>query len=324
MKLRHKSSHIPCKNLSTLVWEGDHLVDATTSQRLELDGTFSRSEFLIGFPFDRAISLRDASALWAVTYDNRGTKALLFRNGKAVRELNRSLYHAKAFDYPMTLTKTASGRGVIVHCPRDYDELVFEDAETGEILGAKKSENMEFHSRLAVSPDGGFLVSAGWFWHPLNGAWLCPISDITGMSGRPPKEADFSFGFGAEIDSVAFLQNDHLVVATSAEIVNGPLRLGVWSIGDDRWNSTVEIGQVAGAIMPWRDWVISFYEHPKAIELATGAVVHSWEHIYSGRQIGAIDLGEPAPPPIALDPVGGRFAIAGQDGVAVITLECAP
>jgi hypothetical protein len=25
-----------------------------------------------------------------------------------------------------------------------------------------------FHSRLAVSPDGRFLLSAGWVWHPLS------------------------------------------------------------------------------------------------------------------------------------------------------------
>lgn len=72
--------------------------------------------------------------------------------------------------------------------------------------------------------------------------------------------------------------------------------------------------------MPWREWVISFYECPKAIELATGKIVHRWEQIYSGRQIGSIDLGESAPPPMAFDPIHGRFAVQGSEGISVVTL----
>jgi hypothetical protein len=99
------------------------------------------------------------------------------------------------------------------------------------------------------------------------------------------------------------------------------MQLGVWSISNDRWDSVVELAEFFGALMPWRDWVISFYGHPKAIEIATGVVVHRWEHIYSGRQVGAIKLGDPVPPPIALDPQKGRFAVSGPEGLTVVALE---
>jgi hypothetical protein len=143
------------------------------------------------------------------------------------------------------------------------------------------------------------------------------------------RKVDWDIDFGAEVDSVAFLGEDALVVATTDEVVNevvpptglGPMRLGVWSIVDEKWTSVVELREACGTMMAWRDWVISFHDHPKAISLATGEVVPSWEGLSSGRQLGPIDGGKPAPPQLALDPVRGRFAIAGPDGVTVVTLS---
>lgn len=95
---------------------------------------------------------------------------MLYRNWKQQRELNRSYYFAKDFDYPIALAAISGGRVVIIHCPNSYDTVEIEDAETGEVLGKKKSDKMEFQSRLSVSADGRFLLSRGWFWHPLGGA----------------------------------------------------------------------------------------------------------------------------------------------------------
>ena len=133
-KLYQKVIHIPCKQLQTLAWDGDELVDVTSERRLRLDGTFEGSKFLLGYAFDRGLCVRGADACWTVAYDNRGTKALLLRNGKIHRQLNRDYYFAQDFDYPIALKRTAKGRVVILHCPRSYNELEFEDAESGEIL----------------------------------------------------------------------------------------------------------------------------------------------------------------------------------------------
>lgn len=327
-QLNHRKLLTPCKSLSTLAWDGDELVDVTRNQRFRLDGTCTSTQFFLGYPFDRGLCLRDGETLWTIAYDNRGTKAVLLKNGTIHSQFNRSYYFAKSYDYPIALAKTAKGRVVLIHCPNSYDLLELTDAETGEVRGTRKPRNMEmeFHSRLMVSPNGALLLSAGWFWHPLNGAWLTSLNDFDLPSAW---STDFGFGWGAEIDSVAFLGNDHVVVGTTSEVVNedvpatglGPMKLGLWSISDKQWVSVVDLTEPCGTIMPWGDWVISFYDHPKAIELSTGVVVHRWESISTGRQIGSIELGDPVPPPIALDPVGGRFAVGGPDGVTVVTLN---
>jgi hypothetical protein len=69
--------------------------------------------------------------------------------------------------------------------------------------------------------------------------------------------------------------------------------------------------------------VISFYKFPKAIEIATGRVVHEWRHLSSGQQVGSIESGDPPPPPIALDAQNGRFAVASPSEIAVVTLAAA-
>ncbi len=54
-----------------------------------------------------------------------------------------------------------------------YNRLEIEDARTGEPLtaGPEREPDDFFHSRLAVSPSGRYLLSAGWVWHP----WGCLV-----------------------------------------------------------------------------------------------------------------------------------------------------
>src|SRR5258706_4648457 len=326
MRLCQTTAQISCDGVSTLVWDGDDLVDVTSNQRIRLDGSITRRQFGLGYEFDRAVGFRGSDTFWAVAYNNRRTAAALMKEGQFHRQLNRDFNHADRFDYPVTLADRGSGRIVVIHCPRSYDTLAFEDAETGEILDVKRTKGMEFHSRLAISPSGRFLLSAGWFWHPLCGVWICDISE---SAGGISKSDELAISYGYEFDAAAFLDDRHVVLTTTTEEVNaeipnmglGPLKLGVRSIQENRWNSIADLTECSGTIMPWRDWIISFYEHPKAIELATGAVVHRWDELYSGRQVGAIDLGDPPPPQIALDSQGGRFAVSGPQGITVVTLS---
>ena len=324
MKLQHVSTIVECPDMSALAWDDEELIDVLSGRAIQLDGTVSSRAFSTPYPFDRAFCTRSGDTLWTLAYLNRGTKAVLSRNWEVHRDLNRSYYFAYAYDYPIALGRLPTGRTVVVHCPKAFNVVECEDAESGEILWTKKTDGMEFHSRLSISPNGKFLLSAGWFWHPLGGAWLCSLEDD---SGELDKEVAFSFG--AEIDSAAFLDDDNVVISSTGEVVNeetpksglGPLQLGVWSISGAKWLSTVAIATTTGTIMPWRDWVISFYEHPKAIELATGKVVYVWDHLDSGRQIGSIELGTPSPPRMALNAKKGRFAIRDENTIHVVSLE---
>lgn len=325
MSFDQESRIIECPNVSNLAWDGGVLIEVTTGRRISLDGGVSSGTFFTPYSFDRSICLRNDNTLWSVAYDNRGTKALLFKNWKEQRELNRSYYFAERYDYPIALARVADGRVVVIHCPNSFNTVELEDAESGEVLWTRKTDNMEFHSRLAVSDDGRFLLSAGWFWHPVGGAWLCPVS--FGSQIGSAKEVGFSFG--AEIDGAAFLDEDHIVISSTDEVINedisgssiGPMQLGVWSISEGRWISTVPISTVTGTIMPWNKWVISFYEHPKVIELATGRIVHTWAEIDSGHQIGSIEIGTPPPPVLAFNQSKGMFALADSKGIRVISLR---
>lgn len=311
---------------TALAWDGEVLVDVTTERRIGPDGSVSAASFYTSFKFDRGLCLRDGDAVWSIAYVNRGTKALLFKDGREHRELNRSYYFAEAYDYPIALALVDT-RAVVLHCPTAYNIVEAEDAESGKILWSKKTEEMEFHSRLAVSENGKFLLSAGWFWHPFGGAWVCPVD----FDSEADSVREVAFSFGAEIDGAAFLDDDHVVVSSTHEVIDGedgfsgstigPMQLGVWSISEARWTSTVPIATVTGPIMPWKDWVISFYEHPKAIELSTGRIVQTWPEIDSGHQIGSIKLGDPPPPTLAFNQRLGMFAVADGPRIHIVSLH---
>ena len=323
MSLNQENRTIECPYVSTPAWDGNVLIDAATGRTLSEDGTVSSKGFHTPFVFDRALSARSGDVLWSVVWENRGTKALLFKNWKEHRELNRSYYFADDYDYPIALTRTCDGRVVVAHCPHSFNVVELEDAESGEALWTRKTEHMEFHSRLSFSENGKWLLSAGWFWHPVDSAWLCPI-DIA----KPTVDPEIGFSSGAQIDCAAFLDNDHLVVSSTEDVIGdkmfpsgiGPMQLGLWSIPEQKWVSMVPISAVTGTIMPWRRWVISFFEHPKAIELSTGKVVHTWPEIDSGRQVGSIQLGAPKPPAMAINPRNGRFAVCDEKRVHIVSL----
>lgn len=310
-----------------MLWEGNDLVDVTSGMRVHEDGSISRRTLVSAYPFDRAIGLRGGGAFWSVAYANRQTKAILSKDGKILRELARSFYFAAAYDYPIALARGPAEDVLLIHCPKHLNILEIEDAETGRTLATRKVREMEFHSRLAVSPDSRHLLDAGWFWHPVGGAWLCSLSEL--MTSEGLEAFGHAFSFGAEIDSVAFQDDDHVVVSSTDEVINeeipptgiGPRQLGLWSIPGSCWRSCVNLDGPSGAMMPWKDWVILFYEFPKAVEIGTGKIVHRWDKLYSGRQVGSIDLGDPPPPQIALDPKQGRFAVQGPEGITIVSLE---
>lgn len=324
MNLEVQEIEIACPNIATLAWDKDEVVDVTSGVRASVDGTVSQRTLVMTYRFDRAISLRSGQTFWAIAYTNRDTKAVLMKDGRIVRELNRSFYCAESYDYPITIAKDHSGRVVIAHCPREFNLLEIEDAESGEALLSLKSKHMEFHSRLAMSRDGLFLLDAGWFWHPWCGACVFEIEQSSDPLANGERTV---FSSTTEVDAVAFLGKDRLVVSLfpkeEDEAKPNHLRskqLGVWSLVDQRWESKIDLHEPTGTIKPWKNYLVSFYNHPKLIDLATGRVVHRWEHLYSGKQVGPIDLGDPPPPPIAIDPERGRFAIADSQKITIVCL----
>jgi hypothetical protein len=312
------------------MWDGAEVLDITSGQRGNIDGSLTPRLINMTYRFDRAIGLRSFGVDWAVAYTNRNTKAVLIRNGHTHRELNRSFYCAEDYDYPVTIGTDSTNRGVIIHCPNSFDVLEIEDAENGVVLDSLKSKEMEFHSRLNLSSAGRFLIDAGWFWHPWRGVAVFEIARSADGAIQFKKDATLSTAFSAknEIDSATSPGNSLLAVSSVSDYPGEepepgslhPKQLGVWSLTERIWESKVDLSESVGMMMPWKEWVVSFFDHPKLSELATGKIVHRWDKIYSGRQLGPITLGDPVPPPIALDPANGRFAVANSKTVTLVSL----
>ena len=101
----------------------------------------------------------------------------------------------------------------------------------------------------------------------------------------------------------------------------GPGELGVWSFAQERWLRRCRPTERIGTLMPLGDYAVGFYDHPKLIDLSTGAVVQSWPDLFSGRQTSGIIWGlKEGRPRLALDARNARFAVAEAEGVTVVQL----
>jgi len=78
-----------CRDVKSLVWIGDELIDlAAGGRRFALDGTVDNPHVFYAFRFDRATA--SPSGAYAALYSSLGTKGLILKDGRLVREINRS------------------------------------------------------------------------------------------------------------------------------------------------------------------------------------------------------------------------------------------
>jgi hypothetical protein len=308
----------------SLSWDGDVLVDwVGGGARYGLDGTVRPSGIYYAYKFDRAITSPDAR--FQVLYDALGTKAILLEHGKLLRELNRSYYHANAYEYPIALF-IVEGRHLLAHCPNEYNELEIEDVLTGQLISKRSTRACDFfHSRLQTSPDSLYLLSAGWVWHPLDTIQIYAISDAMrnpSILDGPGLNLEKNFGDAdglLEIHNAAFSGNDRLVLACEQD--NGTdTRICVVDLTSMTTISSATMTEPAGTLMPVGDHVVCFYRHPRLVDQRTGLTVTAWPELASGVQNSSIMHHHDAPPPIAIDAQRMRFAVVGPDAITVIQL----
>jgi hypothetical protein len=278
------------------------------------------------YRFDAAI--QSPSGRYAVIYERLGTKAVLIRNGKFLRELNRSYYCADEYDYPIAFVPGPDGAELIAHCPDEYNRVEFDDAETGRriaVIGERKPSDF-FHSRFQVSPGGRWFMSAGWVWHPVDTVDVWPLSEAVAnpaLLDTPgvPIEAD------TDINDAVFIDDDRLLLSSNADReafygkVDGmtPGTLGIFDLSSRKFESIVKVHEHVGQML-WlgNGRIVSFYKHPKVIEVATGEVLHRWPDINSGERCGCISGYLGKLPHIAIDPVRKRFAMATDKQLDVV------
>jgi hypothetical protein len=320
----------------SLRWRGDTLIDwASGGVRYELDGSCSRPAIHYAYPFDHAAVSSDG--LYVAIVTRLGTKGLLLKDGRIIREINRSFYYANAYEYPIAFLNLPDGGTAIAHCPDEYCKLEIEEVESGKRLTSRTSKPRDFfHSRLMVSSDNRFLVSAGWIWHPFDDAL---VYDLGRAIEQPESlDADTSKDFplsqsGVMITSAAFAESGFLVVTATDDYYDpddidpteqdmlGYYQIGVYDLYAKSFRRKAQLTEPAGELMPLgENYAIGFYQHPKLIDLETGAILRKWEELNSGDQLGSIIWHQKKLPPLALDPVNKRFAVASEREITVIQL----
>ncbi|HEY2794091.1 MAG TPA: hypothetical protein VGJ28_17125 [Micromonosporaceae bacterium] len=310
---------IPTKRrIVALDWDGDDLVSG--DYRWAPDGTTNNPRPIrrhIPEPFDQTITF----GAFRVVYVERGTKALLYQGDDLIRELNRSYYHASDFDYPIALGALPNGRNIVVHCPDQYNTLQIDDAATGERLttGSRKPVDI-FHSRLAISPDGRHLLSAGWYWQPEG---VAEVFDLTAaLESAEHLDGDGVTGLMSSVEdevwSACWLDADRLAVSSGEVEESG--QFGVWSLDADDWTFRSEVAFPIGILRPVGGKLLCLYGHPRLIDPDTGTVLLEWPEVDAGRRAGSYGVTHYPTPITAIHPDGDRVAIAQPDGIAVLHL----
>jgi hypothetical protein len=336
--MRFSKTIIPAKNVCSLNWCGDTLIDwVGGGAAFHLDGRQSRSLVNWAFPFDSAQSTGDGR--FVVIYQRLGTKALLLREGKLLRELNRSFYHAHIYEYPICIWQNADGRPLIAHCPEKYCRIEIDDAETGNRLtsGAARKPADFFHSRLAVNCDGTRLLSAGWVWHPLD----CVVTFDIAEGLRNPSHLDQGAWAPASHDvslteesSACWQTRERLILVHPLRKMNPlkkiphqrttsvyiPLELLFTTLFPNTMFSLPE--ELPGAMMPLgKNHVVCFFNHPKVISLDSGEITTRWKELSTGNQKSSICMDKTFIPPLAIDAKNQRFAVFGPSDITVIQIE---
>ena len=254
----------------------------------------------------------------------------------AIRELDRSFYYANAYEYPIALLRLPDGREVIAHCPESYCRLEIDDLTTGKRLTKSTDRELKdyFFSRLTANEKGTKLLVAGWVWHPMD---VIAVYDIEAAL-RDPHTLD-SHGIGiwvvSEENSGAFIDNDTIAVTEFSEKEEyendedeDPVRvyesrtLSIYDLASGKQTFTRDIETRVGTFMPLGpDTIVSFYEHPKVIDIQTGKIIHEWPALKTGKQTSSIIWGIEPVPPLAIDAIHHRFAVATRDSIEVIQIK---
>ena len=327
---------LPARDARALAWVGGHLFDIAAGwTEYPLDGAMPTSRYSGYGPGFDAASVAPKGDVVALV-QSTGTKGLLLDRGtNLIREVDRSYYHAMAFRYPIALFTLPSGRTGVVHCPKDYNRLEIEDALTGELLTGGIARDAEdfFHSRLAVSSSGRYLLSAGWVWQPWESLVVYDLrralSDARTLDSVRSEVFAMIGVVQAEVSGACFSADD-VVLSTSAEPNEpedpddlGPDMLARWSIKERRFLWRRQLSETAGDLVPFGDCVLSLYRQPRLYDAGTGELVAEWPGLDTRLAAGSIvwRRGFSGPARVAVDEPKRRFAVTDGQRIVVIEMD---
>lgn len=308
----------------TISWRGNDLIDWATGRKIT--GGSDLPDRLPSYAFDFDAAITSADGQYALIFKKLGSKALLLKNGKMLREINRSYYQAEVYEYPAVFFVAPNGRTYLAHCPEAYCQLDFEDVETGEVItrAADRKPQDYFYSRLEVSPDNKWLISKGWVWHP----WDMVIAFNIEACIQNPLLLDSvqkSPDVDAEVGMAGFISNHEVLIgaigeselmddeADNAEALK-PGQLVVWNLETDALSAAVTIKGPFGNIFPIDDtYTWDLLECPRIINYRTGEVVDQLEEFTVSPQTSSI-IHHMEAPRIAYNRELNAVAVLTKDG----------
>ena len=275
------------------------------------------------YSFDGAITSEGGE--YAFIYQKLGTKGLLLKNDDLLREINRSYYCANVYEYPAAFV-TLNGITYLVHCPIRYCQIDFENVETGEIITNIPGRDTDgfFHSRLEISPSRKFLMSKGWFWHPLDDIFIFDIDDCI-SNPLLLDEPKLRHNSSTEICTASFISDFKVLIGSSDEIIDDesehfPLKhIAVWNIETDTISTPIKVDGEFGNLFAISDELAwDTFEYPKIININTGEILEKLESVNSGKQRSSI-VGKDDLTQIVLNPLTKQLAILCGDNIEVFT-----
>ena len=314
----------------TLTWVGDDLVDWVSGRVFRSGEKTDFAEGSVPYKFDSVLTVPDGKGY--VLYERLGTKALLLYEGRIVREFNRSYYQAGTYDYPICTSQLENGRQILAHCPEVYSRLEIEDLFTGESLTSRVTESPDFfHSRLQISPDKKWVLSAGWQWNPIDALKVFALDKV--MTEPELLDAEPAFKIlnpDLEVQSAVFTPDSNILIVTADEDDYEELE-------DDETFYGMKAGQVAlfspaqkkmlwtqnwttppGRIEVAGLWALCLYEHPRLYRWSDWTFIHEWPHLKTGKQNSSIATIGSQSPATSFQLDRGRFAISSSDGITVV------
>lgn len=316
------------EGLRSLAWDGNELVDwAGGGTRYTLDGRTTTLNRTYAYGFDAAVAFgKDA-----VIFKRAETKGLVLRDGEILREINRSFYCAQAFDYPVTMTKLSNGRLVIIHCPERADQIEIDDFATGERLtaGSNRAPRNNFHGRLSTSPDGRYLLSAGWVWQPMDDLLVFDLEDAlanpahldgNGILPAVWSETGASASFTADGRMLAGINVDDEDSASGNATC-----LRVFDLSKRAAVDQCLVSGFLGRLMAvGTRHVLNLYCHPQLLEVATGKTLSEWPEIFCDDRVSATYGSETSFAHVAIDAQNSRVAIGRFDRITVMAFNSDP
>lgn len=319
--------------VKSLAWSKGHLVDFATalSHYIDENNIGPRLKYRFNYPFDAAIVSDDG--VYAVLYQKLGTKGVLLKNGDLLREINRSYYYADMYEYPVAFFRAASGIQYLIHCPVAYNQLEFEEVDSGRVVSniAGRKPADFFHSRLEVSANNKGLLSKGWIWHPID---MVAYFDLEACLSNPllldqpiePPSLDY------EVSTASFIHDDLVLlgIKDNAEYFEADAeydgikksQIAVWDVIHQSLAHRLVLDyKIGNIIVVDESHAIDLYKYPKLINFKNGELLDQCPDIDSGLQsssiIGALKTNLPA---IAWDGKNKRLAIAYADTIDVLSI----